>query len=157
MKNLQSILIVFTLIIATSVSCISQSSTLEQYIKNGGAKTISLLAHPTSTYQSATYNMMADGVIVTIKYTDGVKTKTRVYENNGIIYDIDVLYDSDWWPPYEAMAFLKDVISEFVQEDINTSEQMISEFEHFLGKTFQSFTGQEFSTIILALDYLSNL
>jgi len=154
MKNLQSILIAFTLIIATSISCFSQSAKLERYINNGGAKAIGLLAHPTSTYHSATYVMKPNGAVVTVKFTDGVKTITRIYEDSGIIYDIDLIDDTDWWPPYEAMGFLKDAISEMIQEDQRTSQKVISEFERFLGKTFQSFSGQEFSTICLALDYL---
>jgi hypothetical protein len=156
MKNLQSILIAFTLIIATSISCFSQSARLEKYINNGGAKAIGLLAHPTSTYHSATYNMKSNGAIVTVKYTDGVKTSTRIYEDSGIIYDIDLLFDTDWWPPYEAMAFLKEVISEMIQEDFRTSEKVITDFEKYLGKSFQSFTGQEFSTIFLAIDFISS-
>ena len=151
MKNLQSILIAFTLIIATSLTAVSQS--FETYLKHEGVETIASLAHPTNTYKKGYFTMQPDGAVVEIHYGDRVKTKLKLTIVKGWVTSIDVLYDNDWWPPFAGTALIKDVLYEMAKEDLNTSNNIISQFENYMGGTFQSFSGEQVSMALITLGY----
>lgn len=153
MKNLQSILIAFTLIITISITGLSQS--YETFLKYEGVETLAGLAHPTSTFQSGSYTIYENALDVTMKFTDGVTTKVRLYVNKGWVSDMKVLYDNDWWPPFSGIELIKDVLYEMIKKDMDTSNQVVQAFEQHLGRPIQNCSGKQFSGVVMTLAYFA--
>ena len=149
MKNL---LFAIALLFASTLSTTAQS--FEHYLKTEGARTLAEMAHPTNTYVGGTYWTYSDHTIVEINYKENVTTKVRLDTYKGWVTDISVIYDNDWFPPFLGVEIIKDVVYEIAKEEGQASNNLISNFESYLNKQFQSFSGTEVASLALSLEYL---
>lgn len=153
MKNLNiRILIGF---IFFSITTILPAQTYEQYIKNSGANTLAMLAHPTSTYIGGNYQFVSDGVLITVNYTDGVQTKVKLFLRDGVVTDVRVIHDTDWFPPFFGTELIKNILLELIEEneENNNSSELRSYFERKLRKSMYDFSGIEMLMLIMTLEW----
>lgn len=149
MKNL---LFSSIILLASFFSLSAQS--FEYFLKTQGVETLAEMAHPTNTFSGGSYSFNGSDVIIVMNYKDNVTTKVRLSTYKGWITDVTVLYDNDWFPPFLGVEMIKDVVYEIAKEESKSSNQMISNFEKYLAKEFQSFNGREVACLALSLQFL---
>lgn len=148
------LLLVIALVI--TVSHLSSQS-LEDYFYKHGVYTVAQLAHPTSTLHSGSYDISHNGITVNIQYTDGVSTSLFISQSNGFFTTFASIRDSDWWPPFNAVGNLKDLLLLAVEEMDTDAKRMIADFESFFGRSLYDFSGEQTSILLLNLDYFDYL
>lgn len=142
MKTLTTIIaVIFFQISFTS------AQTMESFFRNEGIETIALLAHPLSTFESATYEIKSDRILIDIIYTEG-RTKLSIDRQKHFFTDIDVLYDSFWISPFSAVEIIKDVALEMVNET-DQDGKIVSQFEQFFNRSLYQMSGVNIGCVIL--------
>ena len=153
MKTLQNFTIALSFFLCSVMSLSSQS--LETFFKYEGVATLAQMAHPTSTMSQGYYEVSGSDVYVTMKFTDGVTTKVKLTTYKGWITDLIVTYDNDWFPPFVGVELIKDLAMEIAREEQAQSSEVISRFEAYLQKSFQSFNGREIACLVLSLMFFA--
>ncbi len=132
----------------------SISQSLEQFVKNEGAETLARLAHPTGTYKQGFYKMENDGVIIEVHYTDGVKTRVKLTQAKGWFTGVEVLHDSDFFPPFLAVELIKNVLLELSKEmDEGQAYRIQSSYEKWLDKRLYEFSGKDITLLVMTLGW----
>ena len=111
------------------------------------------MAHPTNTFSGGTYAINGSEVVVVMNYQGNITTKVKLSTYKGWVTDVTVLYDNDWFPPFLGVEIIKDIVYEIAKEEAQSSTKMISSFEQYLAKEFQSFNGREVASLALSLQY----
>ncbi len=84
----------------------------KEYIRTEGFQYVAAWAHPTSVFQSGNVELNDRTVKLTVNYTTwGGNYCRTVFEiclnYYGVITDIDVPYDDDWYPAFQATTDMK--------------------------------------------------
>jgi hypothetical protein len=132
----------------------SSGSSLSNFFKYVGIKTLAGLAHPTNTFKSGTFDIYSNSIVVNIKYFDGYYTKLRITKKNNLFTAIEVISDNDWASPFIAISIVKELADEAMKnsEDEDKDETK-SKLEKELGKMYYEFDGIDISLFILNLDW----
>ncbi len=158
MKIVFSITLTFALFL-TSYS--QSNSDVTRFFKNGGASMISTLAHPTNSFQSASWEFYDDIVTIEILSEDsffGGEVYTTVsFSRQGYFFTgIRVDRDSDSVPPFTAIAILKEMLNESIREYNREQGKMISAFERYFNKGITEMNAYQASLVMLSMAFLSS-
>lgn len=151
MRTKTTLLLFVTVLLFTSYGFAQK--TMSNFFRYEGVSGLASLAHPSNTYSSGTYSVEYDYVLVTINYKESFKTRLKIYKSGNVFTSIVVLEDTDWWPPFAAVEFLKDVILEIARED-EDSRKALSDFERSVGKALSNMTGKQLTCIFLTLGWI---
>lgn len=158
MKTILSIALTFALFFTSYAQSDSDVTT---FFKNGGAALISKLAHPTNSFESASWKFYDDILTIEIISEDnffGGQVNTTVsFSRQGYFFTgIRVDRDTDSVPPFTAIAILKEILNESIREYDRAQGEMISAFERYLNKSITEMNAYEASLLILSLAFFSS-
>lgn len=155
---------VFSIILAATfflTSYAQSNSDVTRFFKNGGASMISTLAHPTNTFKSASWEFYDHIVTIEIVSEDnffgGDVYTTVSFSREGYFFTgIRIDNDSDLVPPFTAIAILKEMLNELIQEYNTEQGEMIGAFERYFNRGLTEMNAYQVSLIYLSVAFLSS-
>jgi len=115
--------------------------TVSGYLRSGGAKLCSNLAHPTNTFKKASWTYSGSNVILTMVSHDNwfdrdvvTKVSFPILANGQALGRHRLIKDDDFGA-YEGVSLLKEVLNETIRESYRDSDRAVGEIERFFGKT----------------------
>ena len=154
MKKIQTISLIVSLFFLTTLSCVAQS--MDDFFKFEGVQTLANLAHPAGVYVGGSYRVTSSHVIVEIRYQDNTRTKLKLHRNKDFFTGIQVLEDTDWFPPFAGVFFMKEILLELSEETAdNNMNKVTPAYEQYLRKKVHEFNGVDCSILILTAMWLN--
>lgn len=146
---MRRILLTLFLIASCSLVKISAQSFADFMYQRGG-KIVADLAHPTNSYTGCSYDFSSGGLIVTVRYKKGYQTKVFFYFKDNIFYQMSVLSDSDFFPPFLASEGMKNMLYDAVESE---APNMIKRIESEIGRDFRYMDGKQLCCLLFSLSW----
>lgn len=125
---------------------------IDNFLLNKGIKFLAGAAHPFTNYQFSVYSIEYDTIHVTLYYEGDISTYVKIIKDGDFFKRIRVMYDNDcdFCYPFTTLGILKDMV--FSQENHDKSTSSI---EKYLGKVINDMDGNEVTSVVLTLLWLS--
>ncbi|MFT5437983.1 MAG: hypothetical protein ACI8VT_003482 [Saprospiraceae bacterium] len=150
MKTIKALLL-STCLVATFYSQTSGQS-LDNFIAYDGLEILAELAHPGSDFEKGRYKIYKDAVEVEIYFTNGVYTKIRLGVSDGWFTSVDVIKDTDWFPPFKGVELIK---NHFYKHSRGYAKSSVikASYELWLNKTVEDFSGKDITLLMMTLSW----
>lgn len=143
--------IILTLFILSLTNFGFSQDILPTFYREVGVKLLASLAHPTNIYESGTYEVHDDYILVNIYYEQGYYAKLTLNHVKGLVYKIEVRYNSDWSPAFSAIHLTKNLFIEGISEE---DRKEMDAFEKFINKSIEDMTGEDIACFMITLAWL---
>lgn len=127
---------------------------LEHYFKSKGVESVARLAHPTNNFQTGSYKIYDNFILVDIKYVN-YTTRLKIYNSGDFLTDIQVIEDNDMVSPFLAIELIKEIYINTVREE-RVGKNIILRLEDVLNKAISDMSGSELACVILTLESLGS-
>lgn len=98
--------------------------------------------------------MSNNALTVSVEYTEGYRTEVRFHMVGPVMYRLEVLNDTDFFPPFLAVQHLKSMVYAAL-EDI--ASDMIASLEEKIGSRVRDMDGKQLTCLALTLSWLNYL
>jgi len=131
------------------------SQSFSSFLKSEGYETLAAMAHPSNTFWYGTHEIVRDGAVINIYYANDIHTEIKVYQNSqGLVYDLYVISENDWFPPFLGAELIKDLLYDFVKE-IDGSTEVTSAYEKYFNRAMYEWSGKQMAITAMSLSWLS--
>lgn len=138
----------------------SKAQTFDQFWQKEGVYILASMAHPTNIYEKGIYDIRGENVWINITYVGGIETLLKIQLNNTKFTNIEVISDTDWFPPFNALPLLYEQFNAHTKNASISQTNALKEFyEVYFNKEINYFTEIEMTVFLLAIkwvEYLSN-
>jgi hypothetical protein len=124
------------------------SQTMNEYFREKGVTTIAEMAHPTNTFERASYLVGETDIY----YEGGYHTEVEVVRQGHCFTGINLLSDNDWVSPFLMVSSIKNLALSLIKDD--SDQQTMSAFEAKIDKTLQEMNGMDITCLVLTLGWL---
>lgn len=127
---------------------------LEHYFKSKGVESVARLAHPTNNFQTGSYKIYDNFILVDIKYVN-YTTRLKINKTGNFLTEIQVIEDNDMVSPFLAIELIKDIYTNTVRDE-RVGENIILRLEDVFNKGISDLSGSELACVILTLESLGS-
>lgn len=146
------LLVAFLVLAASNLS--AQSIELfDRFMRNIGGEVIANIAHPSNTYSGCSYEIGEGNIIVTVSYREGYTTCVKLSAKGPIFYNLEVLSDSDFFPPFLASQGLKNVLYEVFESE---NPDLIKNIESVVGRRIRDMDGYQLCCTMFTISFLNH-
>ncbi|MEO0627088.1 MAG: hypothetical protein AAFY36_15210 [Bacteroidota bacterium] len=151
-------LILLALISAGTLNLSAQTLTeFNSFFREGGAKMLSRLAHPTNDFIRASWNHYDGGerTVVTIISHDNwdgndETTVITLYRSGYLFRGLQVDSDTDWPSAFSAVSLLKEMANEALEEYQIEGNSMINRAERLFNRTISEMSAKQLSCALFS-------
>lgn len=127
------------------------AQSFEHFMYQDGGEVIANLAHPTNTYESCSIQSSGkNSIIVKIEY-DQYITEVKLYAIGDIFYKLEVLRDTDFYPPFRAIENMKNMLYSFLEDEF---AETIAKIEKEIGTKIKDMNGKEMTCAIFTIEWM---
>ena len=126
---------------------------IESFVKNTAVSLLATMAHPTNEYESGSYIIKPNEVLIQINYAEGLRTVIRIERDFNFFSGIEVIEDNDFIPPFVAIGLMKSLFDEIMRdnEESNADQsRLASEFN----KHYENISGTDIALIMLNYQWM---
>ena len=87
---------------------------------------------------------------MTVRYKKGYQTKVFFYFKDNIFYQMSVLSDSDFFPPFLASEGMKNMLYDSLESE---APNMIKRIESEIGRDFRYMDGKQLCCLLFSLSW----
>lgn len=127
------------------------AQSFQDFMYQTGGELIASMAHPTNTYSSCSHTAGQNTLTVSVYYTEGYTTTVRFYMSGPIAYRMEVLNDTDFFPPFLAAQNFKDIVYNFVG---NAAPELIASLEEKIGSKVRDMDGRQLTCLAFTLSLI---
>lgn len=117
-------------------------------------ESLARLAHPTNNFQTGSYKIYDNFVLVDIKYVN-YTTRLKINKTGNFLTNIQVIEDNDIVSPLLAIELIKEIYINTVREE-RIGENIILRLEDVFNKAVSDLSGSELACVILTLESLGS-
>lgn len=145
------LLLCFSILLLAIGNLSAQS--FSRFMELYGGKVIADIAHPTNTYTGCSYRWTdSNTVAVTVNYTGGVKTEVELTCKGEIFYELDLIRDTDFFPPFLASEGIKELLYSAVESEF---PEAIQKLESMVGERVRDMNGRQLCCVMFTLSWLN--
>lgn len=145
MKN-----IILSIMLILSICGISAQS-FDNFMEQRGGEVIARMAHPMNTYESCSYQTRGNSILIKIEYKK-CTTELKFYAIGDIFYNLEVLSDTDFYPPFRAVQNIKSILYTMME---NEFPETIVAIEDKIGTKIREMDGKQLACMAFTLAWLN--